>query len=105
MTPRLFNKTGEIFTTLDHFSVQGTVIIKDTEQEKKICQIYTDPEYRNQSVCRNLLEASMKKLKTDKPGITIPEFRIPEFMGIINYYGWKETGIINSYNKKEIQFN
>lgn len=105
MIPRLFDKSGEILFVLDHFVIEGMIIIKKTLEEKKLCQIYTNPDYRNQSVCRNLLEESMKKLETEKPLITIPEFRISEFSSIINQYGWKETQEINSYNKREFQFN
>lgn len=105
MIPRLFDNTGDIFFILDKFSVAGMIIMKNTVEEKKICQVYTDFDYRNKGICSLLIERCFSILGTEKPLITIPEYCIDEFSGIIKRYNWEEYGVISDYTKKEIIFN
>lgn len=81
------------------------IIIKDDKGEKKLCQIYTNEEYRKRGICHSLLEESFAILGTDKPKITIPQFRLDEFNNIISKYGWIESEELDSYSSKEIAFN
>ena len=62
-------------------------------------------EYRKKGYSKLLLEDSFEYLKTDKPVITIPEFRLDEFSSIINAYKWEKSSIIDNYFSKEIEFN
>ncbi len=96
--------TGDIIFYLDGFEVIGISILKN-DDERKLCTFMVNPEYRKKGVSKLLLEDSFEYLKTEKPIITIPEFRLDEFSSIINAYGWEASSIIDNYFSKEIEFN
>lgn len=102
--PRVINGTGDIIFYLDGLEIVGISILKN-DIEKKLCTFMVNPEYRKKGHSKLLLEDSFKYLKTEKPIITIPEFRLDEFSGIINAYGWEESSTIDDYLSKEIEFN
>ena len=102
--PRVINGSGDIIFYLDGLEVVGISILKN-DDEKKLCTFMVNPEYRKMGHSKLLLEDSFEYLKTEKPVITIPEFRIDEFSSIIDAYGWEETSIIDNYYSKEIEFN
>ena len=102
--PRVINKTGEIIFYLDGFEIVGISILKN-DLEKKLCTFMVNPEYRKKGYSKLLLEDSFEYLKTEKPIITIPEFRLDEFSSIINAYEWEKSSVINNYFSKEVEFN
>lgn len=103
--PRILNGKGETLFSMDGFMLKGVIILKNTEQEKKICTLMVDQIYRNQKIGSELLESSFSYLGTDKPTITIPEFKIDQFKYFIDTYNWKNTGIIKDYLSNELIFN
>ena len=102
--PRVINKTGEIIFYLDGFEIVGISVLKN-DLEKKLCTFMVNPEYRKKGYSKLLLEDSFEYLKTEKPIITIPEFRLDEFSSIINAYEWEKSSVINNYFSKEVEFN
>lgn len=102
--PRVINKNGEIIFYLDGFEIVGISILKN-DLEKKLCTFMVNPEYRKKGYSKLLLEDSFEYLKTEKPIITIPEFRLDEFSSIINAYEWEKSSVINNYFSKEVEFN
>ena len=102
--PRVINGTGDIIFYLDETEIVGVSILKN-ENEKKICTFMINPKYRKKGNSKILLEDSFEYLKTEKPVITIPEFRLDEFASIIKAYNWNETSTIDNYFSKEIEFN
>jgi hypothetical protein len=82
----------------------GISILKN-DDEKKLCTFMVNPEYRKKGHSKLLLEDSFEYLNTEKPVITIPEFRLVEFSSIIDAYGWEASSIIDNYYSKEIEFN
>ncbi len=65
------------------------------EEEKKICTLFVDSEYRKHGIGDILIEESLKYLETTKPLITINEDKIPMFEKIIEKYNWQLTEILN----------
>ena len=102
--PRVINGTGDIIFYLDGLEIVGISILKN-DTEKKLCTFMINPEYRKKGYSKLLLEDSFEYLKTDKPVITIPEFRLGEFSSIINAYNWENSSIIGNYFSKELEFN
>lgn len=102
--PRVLNGTGDIIFYLDGLEIVGISILKSST-EKKLCTFMINSEYRKKGYSKLLLEDSFEYLKTDKPVITIPEFRLDEFSSIINAYKWEKSSIIDNYFSKEIEFN
>lgn len=95
-----------IFCLNDDIPV-GVVFLKNTKEEKKICTIYVEENYRNIGIGTKLLLKSFVFLNTTKPLITMPEYKVKEFKKIIKTYMWKETEKIESCycNNNEIIFN
>lgn len=103
--PRVVNKQGEIFMALDGFTVAGLAILKNTEEEKKICTLLIQEEYRKKGFGKAFLEYSFDYLGTRKPLITIPEKNIEQFKSFIKEYEWEESKISKQYLSNEIIFN
>lgn len=97
-----------LFVKNEEGKVLGFTCLKKYEDEKKICTILVDEEYRRQGLGTLLFEESMKFLGTRKPLITFPEDRAVMFESFINKYDWELTDVIaDIYNKgiKEFCYN
>ena len=103
--PRVLNGTGEIIFYLEGFTVSGLAILKKDIDEKKICTLMINEEYRKKGYSKEILESAFEYLETDKPLITIPTKRIEEFKSIITAYDWEESKRTDMYLSEEIIFN
>lgn len=103
--PRVLNGTGEIIFYLDGFTISGLAILKKDVDEKKICTLMINEEYRKKGYSKEILESAFEYLETDKPLITIPTKRIEEFQSIITAYDWEESKRTDMYLSEEIIFN
>lgn len=82
--------------------------VKKDEEEKKICTLFVNPEYRKHGLGSLLLESSIQFLETTTPLITFEEDKLDMFEGIIKKYNWELTEIVpDIYNKgaREFCFN
>ena len=103
--PRILSGNGEAIFYLDGFQIVGLSMLKKDEEEKKICTLLINNEYRKQGFSSLILEDSFKFLETETPLITIPEKRLEEFSKIIETYNWTPSQITDEYYSKEIIFN
>jgi len=86
----------------------GTAFIKEDETEKKICTLFVSPEARGLGVGTLLVEKAIEILGTTKPMITLAEYKLPMFEGLIKKYGWEKTEEVSGlYNDryKELVYN
>ncbi len=86
----------------------GVSCLKKEENERKICTLFVDNNYRMKNIGNILLEKSFEFLETTKPLITFTEDKLPMFLKIIEKYDWQLTNIVESkYNNelKELYFN
>ena len=75
-----------IFAYNDDKKLCGTSFIKQDEEEKKICTLFVSPDARGLGVGTALVEKSMQILDTTKPMITIADYKLPMFQGLIKKY-------------------
>ena len=78
------------------------------KDEKKICTIFVNENYRNRKIGTKLLLESFKYLGTTKPLITIRDYKINFFKSIIEKYNWSmDEELVDYYGKntKEYCFN
>ena len=78
------------------------------KDEKKICTIFVNENYRNRKIGTKLLLESFKYLGTTKPLITIRDYKINYFKSIIEKYNWSmDEELVDYYGKntKEYCFN
>ena len=86
----------------------GTSFVKEDDMEKKICTLFVDENSRGLGVGTALVEKSMEVLGTTKPMITLADYKLPMFEGLIEKYGWVQTQEVTGlYNDKsaELVFN
>lgn len=86
----------------------GTAFIKEDELEKKICTLYVSPDARGLGVGTLLVEKAIELLGTTKPMITLADYKLPMFEGLIKKYGWVKTEEVSGlYNDKykELVYN
>ena len=102
--PRIFKGKGDIIFYLDGLEVVSLSTLKNSD-EKKICTLLINEDYRKKGYSKQILEDSFKYLVTETPLITIPTKRLDEFSKIIDAYHWKETDRTDEYYSEEVIFN
>lgn len=104
--PGIFSGEREIIGIYDSCKLVGLVILKKDEKEAKISTLFIDERYRNRGLASKLIKESFKFLNTDKPLISIAEYKVDMFISIIKKYNWKLTQVLNSeyYNGKYKEF-
>ncbi|MDQ7979047.1 GNAT family N-acetyltransferase [Paraburkholderia sp. SARCC-3016] len=86
----------------------GLAIVKDTEDEKKLCCLRVMPDFKGSGIGLKLFDESFELLKSDKPLLTIAEEQLPQFGKIFEHFGF-EVGDkyqdIYRRNKAEYSYN
>lgn len=107
--PGVFDGEREIISCYIGGKIVATAFLKKDESERKISTLYVKPEYQRQGVATALIEKCFEWLGTTKPLITIADYKLDQFSGIINKYAWKETQVLDAgyYNdhSREHVFN
>lgn len=88
--------------------INGTSFIKKDDTEQKICTLFVNPAARGLGIGTALVEKSIELLGTDKPLITIADYKLPMFEGLIKKYHWEQTQVVTGlYNdrSKELVYN
>ena len=92
----------------DEEEIIAMACLKKDEEEKKICTMYVSDKHRGLRLGAKLTEESLKWLGTTKPLITLADYKLDMFRGIIAKYDWELTEIVSGlYNDKyeELCFN
>ena len=95
--PGLIDGSREILTEYRDNKLIGIAIIKNTQEEKKICTIKILPQYQNRGIGIKLFKKALYSLNTDKPFVTVLVERFNEFHKIFKHYGFELTQIIFDY--------
>lgn len=83
-------KTGrEIILCEIDYTLAGLAIVKNDDEEKKICTLRVRKEYQNIGIGHDLVELCFEYLNTDKPMVTIQRNKVKQFEGIIKYYDFR----------------
>ena len=72
----------------------GVIILKNTPEEKKISTLYIADDYRGLGLASKLVQASESFLGTLKPTITVADYKVPQFEGLIKRFGWEHTSTL-----------
>ncbi len=81
-------KKGErmyVVATDDGGKLAGCVLIKNTADEKKICTLFVDPDFRKRGVARELMEASLKELG-EHPLITVSSRNLNQLNPLLKHF-------------------
>lgn len=104
----LVNGSRRFIIELRDGKFAGVAILKDTEDEKKICTISISEEYKSKGLGYRLFEKSMRLLNTDKPLASISEERLPDFEKIFQHLNYEYSAEYHGLylpQKSELSFN
>ncbi len=109
--PELSNGSREVFiaqTPLSFGKVNGVLVLKNTNSEKKICTLYVDKESRMNGIGQKFMSIAFNELNTDKPLITVSDTRLKEFNRLLNKFNFESVDTLPdyyAYNHTEYTFN
>lgn len=69
--------------------IAGLAIIKDTDEEQKLCCLRVVEEFHATGLGIRLFEKSFELLNNDKPLLSISDVRLPEFARVCSYFGFE----------------
>lgn len=67
----------------------GAALLKDTEEEKKICCLFVRETCRGNGIATRLMQESLTALNTDKPLLTVSDKNYPQLKRLLELYGTK----------------
>lgn len=104
-----FPNKREIFICINKekllINICGIMILKKCKEEKKICTLYIERNFRNKKIGSQMIKKSFEYLETNKSLITIPEEEYLNFKPLLEKYNFIETKKIkNYYRKNKIEY-
>ncbi|VEG71520.1 ribosomal-protein-alanine acetyltransferase [[Pasteurella] aerogenes] len=99
----------EIFLVITNegaiLKIIAILIVKNKDEEKKICTIRVDERYRKQGIGTALFAKAFEYLDTRMPLITVSEECCPCLKYLLNKYNFKETSRrLNMYRTGKIEY-
>ena len=82
-------KEREIIICEYNKEIVGISILKNTDNERKICTLRVSKNFRHLGIGRELLKSSIDWLEDEKPLITVHRTRQKEFNSLFNYFNFK----------------
>lgn len=100
--PGLLNGTRTIVLQYRGNQISGFSIIKNDQQEKKICCLYVLPKFQRAGVGLDLFQRSFDLLDSETPLITISEKKEQEFKRLVRYFGFSDDGLYDGIYKQGV---
>ena len=88
--------------------INGVLVLKNTNSEKKICTLYVDKESRLNGIGQRFIDIAFNELDTDKPLITVSDNRISNFSRLLKKNNFEIVDSLSNYyseNHVEYTFN
>lgn len=67
----------------------GVALLKDTEEEKKICCLFIREDSQRRGLGKKLMHKSLEILNTDKPLMTVSDKVYPQFNRLLDFHQFK----------------
>ena len=87
----------------------GSIMIKNTENEKKIRCLRIQENFQSKGYALHLMDLALKELNCDKPNLSVPEELFHDYSRIfVNRYNFDLTHVYKGLyrkNKLEYEFN
>lgn len=88
----------------DDGTLAGCVLIKNTEEEKKICTLFVNPKFRRQGLGKQLMEQTLKELG-EHPLITVSSRNLSQLLPLLKQYGFHLSAIKKGvYNSEDTEY-
>lgn len=99
----LYGEDRDIFFVRDSLDkIIGLVSLKKDCIESKICTLYVLESYRGFGIGQILMDEAIKFLGTDKPLITILDYKINLFLPFIEKYDWRISNVVKHLDNDQI---
>ena len=105
---RLGNRGYVFAEDTDLLHLSGCSLLKNGPDEKKLCCLFVDPNYRKMGIASKLIENTFQVLETDKPVMTVSEQNLSQLLPLIKLYGFELTNVRTGAYKagvKEYYYN
>lgn len=103
--PGMKDGTRKVFVVApasDLNEIAAVMILKNTEEEKKISTLCVMKKYRSRGLGRRLINLAISVLKDERPLITVSALHIEEFMPILEDFGFDCYETYADYYKRGI---
>ena len=103
--PGLQNKERMYIIALDDANtLAGCVLIKNTEEKKKICTLFVNPKFRRQGLGKKLMEQTIKELG-EHPLITVSSRNLSQLSPLLKQYGFHLSAAKKgAYNSEDTEY-
>ncbi len=98
---QLITDMRKIFVAQENEIICGILILKDTDEEKKICTLRVTPRYSRLGIGSQLIKLAQSELKTEYPVITVSEKHREEFRPIFEKFEFSFHQRYFNYYKEE----
>lgn len=78
------------------YTLAGCALLKNEPDEKKLCCLFVDPNYRGQKIASKLVEDSFELLNTTKPLMTVSQQNLDMLQKLIERYNFELTSVKES---------
>jgi len=85
------------------YTLTGCALLKNEPEEKKLCCLFVDPNYRGQKIASKLIEDSFELLNTNKPLMTVSQQNLGMLQKLIDRYGFELTSVKESVYKPGVK--
>ena len=92
----------EIFLCIHAGKIAGVIILKKSDDEKKICTIRVAPQYQRRGIGTKLMETGIRWLSCEKPLITVNEKAFPQYEKLLSKFGFVKTQETPGYYVPEL---
>ena len=94
---------GSLLDRVSTYKLAGCSLLKNTPEEKKICCLFVDPQYRKQGIASQLIRESFNILQTDTPLITVAENNLPQLEPLLKKFNFELTSVLDSVYRKGVK--
>ena len=85
-------------------TLAGCVLIKNTQEEKKICTIFVDPKFRRRGLGKKLMSQALTELG-EHPLITVSSRNLPSLSPLLKQYGFHLSAAKKcAYNSEDVEY-
>lgn len=91
--PGIYSGERTAVVELRDSAVAGLLIVKHTDNERKLCTLRVRPDFECRGLGVRLFEAAFELLGTDRPLLSISEPSIPKFARLLTHFGFSKEAV------------
>lgn len=93
VVPGALSGERKILTEFHDGELSAVAIIKNTQEEKKLCNLTVLPKFQNKGIGLRLFKRVFEDLGSETPFLTVSEEKYSEFKRLFDHYGFEVTSV------------